>query len=533
MKVAALLRAGIAFSLCPIAGAAAATFPSAQDPVDLGPQLLLFIAKGNIPGMAAVVLRGDRIVAQGVAGVRKRGAPEPIEIGDEFEIGSCAKAMTATLVAILVEERKLRWDTSLAEVFGGSPERVDPGWSQVTMLRLLQHRSGVTKDHYARFISSILFAGGDVTRERRRFAAKELAHPPDAAPGARFVYSNTNYVLIAAALEKITGQSWENLIRDRLFKPIGMATAGFGPPGTPGRVDQPWGHGGRRLFSLIPLSGGGDTPFDPGSPSADYPMAAAPAGLVHVSMADWAKFVLLHLRGDPANPHCEPELLDRESFAVLHRPDPGGGRSEGLVNYSAGWAGGTRPWAKGSRPGDTGVVLWHPGDNGRWNCVVWIAPEIDFAVLIACNRASMWSRCDDVAAALVHEFASAPRTGIPGVGLRGRWEASLGGQADGFQRLRLDLEIDDANPEHPLGKLDSVDEENSRFPMTACSGNNGDVRLEFKGINAVFAGKLSSDGSEMAGRWIQHGTSTPLVFRRGTQQAAIPGSTTPFPTPAR
>jgi len=56
------------------------------------------------------------------------------------------------------------------------------------------------------------------------------------------------------------------------------------------------------------------------------------------------------------------------------------------VTYCAGWLISTASWAKGTQPGDTGRRLWHAGSNGRWNCGVVIAPEIDFAVLVACNR---------------------------------------------------------------------------------------------------------------------------------------------------
>ena len=66
-------------------------------------------------GMAAFVLRGERIIAQGVAGVRKRGTAERITLDDRFHLGSCTKAMTATLVAMLVEEGRLNWTATLGE----------------------------------------------------------------------------------------------------------------------------------------------------------------------------------------------------------------------------------------------------------------------------------------------------------------------------------------------------------------------------------------------------------------------------------
>src|ERR1035437_681911 len=66
-------------------------------------------------GMAAAVLRGERIIAQGAAGVRKRGTAERITLDDRFHLGSCGKAMNATLVAMLVEEGRLNWTTRSEE----------------------------------------------------------------------------------------------------------------------------------------------------------------------------------------------------------------------------------------------------------------------------------------------------------------------------------------------------------------------------------------------------------------------------------
>ncbi len=169
-------------------------------------------------------------------------------------------------------------------------------------------------------------------------------------------------------LEHITGRAWEDLMRGRLFLPLGITTAGFGPPGATGKTDQPWGH------SWIP-----GKPLDPGSPAAEPPLFYGPAGLAHMAVADWAKFVGIHLRGDPANPHRQAALLKPDAFAELHTSATAG-------TYSAGWAIATAGWAKGARHREIGRRLWHAGSNGRWYCAVSIAPEIDFAVLVACNR---------------------------------------------------------------------------------------------------------------------------------------------------
>src|SRR5215470_14160319 len=97
---------------------AAAGLPDAKTedkgPVNVDAILQSILGSGGERfGMAAAVLRGERIIAQGVAGVRKRGSAERVTLDDRFHLGSCTKAMTATLVAMLVEEGKLNWTTTL------------------------------------------------------------------------------------------------------------------------------------------------------------------------------------------------------------------------------------------------------------------------------------------------------------------------------------------------------------------------------------------------------------------------------------
>jgi CubicO group peptidase (beta-lactamase class C family) len=381
-----------------------------DSPRDISSTLAPIIARAKIPGAAAVVLYGDRIVAEGVAGVRKKGNDAPITIDDQFEIGSCTKAMGATLVALLVEDGTVRWDSTLGEIFGDAVPDMNPAWKSVTLQQILAHRAGLTDKHMFMLLTSVAFSNGPVD-QRRSLARKILSHAPDLPPGTKAIYSSADYVMVGAALEQITGRTWEDLMQERLFRPLGITTAGFGPPGTPGRVDQPWGHGPRRLLYL-PLPGATDLPFDPGSGSADFPLAVAPAGLVHLSVIDWAKFVSWQLRGDPANPHRETTLLPADSFVRLHTAGAGDifmfpSDQKPLPNtgYTSGWFISTRAWAKGPRPGDTGRWIYHPGDNGRWNCLVWVAPEIDFAVLVALNRAWMWGPCEEAANALRREFA--------------------------------------------------------------------------------------------------------------------------------
>ena len=342
-------------------------------------------------GMAAVVLRGNCIVARGVAGVRKKGAADRITLDDRFHLGSCGKAMTATLVAILVEEGMLSWTDSLGRIFAGAIKDVHPAWEKITLPQILAHCAGLrllVPASLSRAVSSL----ENLPQQRLEIARQTLAHPPNHPPRTKFSifrYSNLGYVLAGAVLEHITGRAWEDLMRDRLFLPLGITTGGFGQPGAGGKTDQPWGH------SMIT-----GKPFDPANTAADLAGFYGPAGLAHMSVTDWAKFVAIHLCGDPANPHRQATLLKPDTFAELHSNATAG-------TYSAGWVT-TAGWVVGARPGDVGRCLWHAGSDGKWLSVVFIAPEIDFAVLVACNRCPgipLW-KARQAAKALIRAFAS-------------------------------------------------------------------------------------------------------------------------------
>jgi CubicO group peptidase (beta-lactamase class C family) len=361
-------------------------------------------------GMAAAVLRDERIIAQGVAGVRKRGTAERITREDLFLLNSCTKPMTATLVAMLVEEGRLNWTTTLGEVFADTVKPMHPGWEKVTLPQILAHRAGLRfdPDGLARVFRMLRAPYASVRRgaelmrtprarlgtlpqQRLEIAREALSRPPGISPDTKYWYSNEGYILAGAVLEHLTARAWEDLMRERLFQPLGISTGGFGQPGTAGKTDQPWGHS-----SFV------GKPIDPGSPAAQFPWYYGPAGTAHMTITDWAKFIALHLRGDPANPHCQAALLKRDTFAELHGVAPSTTYSRGwvmrgitflatgdaapAVAYRAGGFISTASWAKGTRPGDTGRRLWHGGSNGVSHSVACIAPEIDFAVLVACNR---------------------------------------------------------------------------------------------------------------------------------------------------
>jgi CubicO group peptidase (beta-lactamase class C family) len=304
---------------------------------------------------------------------------------------------------MLVEKGKLNWTSTLGELFADTLKPMHPAWEKVTLRQVLAHRASlrvepdglaaqVFKEWVVELVRPPRAPLGTLPQQRLEIARQALSRPPGIPPDTKYWYSNVGYILAGAVLEHLTGRAWEDLMRERLFQPLGISTGGFGPPGTAGKTDQPWGHS-----SIL------GKPIDPGSPAAQFPLYYGPAGLAHITITDWARFIALHLRGDPANPHCQAALLKLDTFAEMHAVAPptthskkgwvmrgipllATGDAPPAVTYRAAWFISTASWAKGTQPGDTGRRLWHAGSNGRWNAGVFIAPEIDFAVLVACNR---------------------------------------------------------------------------------------------------------------------------------------------------
>ncbi len=365
-------------------------------PRDISAILAPILEKSKLPGLAAVVIEGNAIVAQGAAGLRAAGSPDKITIDDQFHLGSCTKSITATMLATLVEAGQLNWDTRIADVFPEESKDWNPGWRDVTVELLVCHRAGVPGNIPPGVWAKCWKQEGTPTDQRLMLTDALLREPPRSKPGEKFEYANAGFTIAAAMAERTTGRSWEDLMRERLFTPLHMTTAGFGAPGTAASIDQPRGHRTENTTR------GMWTPVEPG-PGADNPPAIGPGGTCHMSLPDWAKYVSAHIVGERGG----STLLKPETFVRLHTPPNG-------WEYGYGWGATRRPWAAPRDHPDVkdGRVITHNGSNTMWFCVVWAAPDREMAVLVATNAAGdvAAKACDDAAAALINDEAAHPQT---------------------------------------------------------------------------------------------------------------------------
>lgn len=306
----------------------------------------------NLPALAGVTVTTKTVGEVVYTGVRRLGTTVPITANDKWHLGSDTKVMTATLIAMLVEARKLKWETTLGEVFPELAKTMTAELARVNLLHLLSHRAGLTAN-----VAWFTYGkrGATYAEQRRAVLQDLLDKPLKAAPGSQYEYSNLGYTLAGAVAEKVTGQAWEILVKERIFRPLGMKNAGFGGVGTEGELDQPWPHG--QNGKPMPRNG----------PTMDNPAVMGPSGNVHCPLGDWALFIADQLRG--ARGHGQ--LLKPESYQRLQTPSFEG-------EYAMGWLVVDRPWAKGK-------ALTHAGSNTMNFAVAWLAPARETAFLVCTN----------------------------------------------------------------------------------------------------------------------------------------------------
>ena len=338
--------------------------PVVPKQIDLKEVLAPVVSSNPLPALAAIVFDDQKVIASGAIGVRKFGDPTLVTIEDSFHLGSCTKAMTATLAARIVERGEISWTTTVKEAL--NLQNVDSALENITLLELMSHNAGMPASLKNQppglwkylYYNNTWQKGAKGRADRLKVAELLFSATPAQAVGS-YKYSNAGFMIAGAMLEAATDTEWEDLMRTELFKPLGMKNCGFGPAARPDKVDQPWPH---KLGNDKPLL---VTPLIRAPESWDNPRSLGPAGTVSCTISDWAKFGQLHL-GDGG------DYISTESMSKLHEVRNASARSAlGWFSYKRSWAGGT--------------ALTHTGSNLFNFAIVWISPTKKKGVMVATN----------------------------------------------------------------------------------------------------------------------------------------------------
>lgn len=343
------------------------------------------LAECHVPALAAALVRGagDTVVSaqQGIRKVGASGAANAIQPTDRFNLGSISKVITGSLMARLIQGSvgNLKWTTRLGDVY---PElwvlpAARDGYKNVTIEQMLAHTAGFpytpVNDDVNDWMNYTLLDMNKTALKKRRvlYTLNSLLDAPSYwPPGSGFEYSGGG-IIAASMAEKKSGKLYEDLVRQYVYTPLGMADSGFGVLSS-GALNGPWQH--RWNGETRTISADNDTHL----PGFNWG-ARAPVGGACASAADMGKFMREHLRPDP------------QVFTTAVRSDL---QTHEVSTHSDFVRG---AWAS-SNPGSSSAEIWHNGDNGVSYAHMSLRPAqgIGFAAMSNLNS--------NVSSGAVHEM---------------------------------------------------------------------------------------------------------------------------------
>jgi len=206
MSAAIIAAAGGATTLC----AQRATRSPVQDIATYVEQMR---QEWKVPGLALAIVKDDSIILSRGFGVRELGKADPVDEHTLFAIASCSKAFTATLVGMLVSEGKLGWDDRATDRLPGFRLHDPYVTQEITLRDLMSHKSGLARGDRLWYASP--FDREEVLRRVRYLE-------PSWSFRSTYGYQNIMFIAAGEAAARASGTTWDRLVRERIFLPLGM-----------------------------------------------------------------------------------------------------------------------------------------------------------------------------------------------------------------------------------------------------------------------------------------------------------------------
>jgi len=316
-------------------------------PPDLNAWVARAMQTFEVPGMAVAIVKDGKIVLVKGYGVKKLGAPDKVDENSLFGIGSNTKAFTTAALAMLVDEKKIAWDDPVQKYLPWF-QLYDPYVTrELTIRDLLTHRSGLGLGAG----DLMYFPHSTFTREE---ILRNMRHiKPATSFRSRYAYDNALYMAAGQIIPAVTGKSWDDFVRERIFQPLAMKGSSTSISGLVKGGDVALPH---------TTIDGKLTPVEPGE--RDDIDNIAPAGAINSSVADMAQWVLTQLnRGvAPNGTRIFSERQSREMWAgqtilpINDNPPPQLAKLKAtFAEYALGWS--TRDYLGHKLVGHTGGVL--------------------------------------------------------------------------------------------------------------------------------------------------------------------------------
>ncbi len=300
----------------------------------------------NIPELGYAIVSSSRILELKTIGVRKINSSMTARQDDRFRIGSNTKAITGFIAALIVKENKIKWDTRFFEMFPELQQESDPAYYGLTLKDLLSFRTKLFAYTYTNTEPRQEQFKGDENEQRYQFAQWFFQHEP--VSGSNEInFSNLGYVAAALMLEKASGRSYKDLVRELGLKL--NIDFGFGSPNATDSL-QTWGH---------------DQALIPEKPANNYKLSwLLAAGNINLTLQDYSKFIQEQLKGL----NGKSKLLTSQEYEFLHY---------GLPGFAIGWV-----WTTDV---NNHRYSYNFGNPGTFLSKVYVYKDADIGVIVLGN----------------------------------------------------------------------------------------------------------------------------------------------------
>ena len=357
----------------------------------------------KIPGLSLAVIHHDSTVISAGFGVKEKGTSDPVTDSTLFHIGSMTKAFTATLIASLADEGALSWNDTVKNILPDFDWYDDSVEASMQVHDLLTHSTGLVAQA-GTYIPNLGYDREDIYQMFKYI-------PPVYPFREKFAYNNITFIIAARIIEKVTGMSWENNIRERILIPLGMDSSvpdadGYLAAGDNASTAHYFGYNKGSIY-VTALHGE--------ERALHWVNVIGPAGSISSTASDLIKWVRFHLENGRILETVEPEdwhssfptdssasleyfpetgnriagnfriypytdtiqLISREQMDFLHtgamlvKKDSSMTKEYGYCWYI--------------EQNDRYKVIYHTGTTWGFTGVCGFVPELDLGIAILCN----------------------------------------------------------------------------------------------------------------------------------------------------
>jgi len=307
----------------------------------------------RIPGLVYAVVSSDKILLMEGVGYTRFRTKDTMTLNSRFHLGSATGAITSYIASQLVAKGKLKWNTPLFIIFPALTSKSLREYKDITFIELLSQQAGLMVLNDPRAITDVMGLHGTNTQQRQQFVEWVVQRRTgrDSSGKKVFRFSNANTAVAVAMMEKASGKSWEDLLKEYFNKPLGVTVK----TGWPNNLSplEPWGHW---------VEGDRYIPVDP-KHWYHIPPAFTGALDANITIGDYVKFVQDELRGVRG----EKATLATRAYELMHYSYPA---------YGLGWG---NVEANGIHVSDC------DGTAGTFFTHVEIFKEKNLAVIVLCN----------------------------------------------------------------------------------------------------------------------------------------------------